>query len=57
MQRDWSSFQGLAVACSLSDFVDDLTKGKDHKPDYGFKTNPSQNNGNSGNGNAYGHGK
>jgi Ca2+-binding RTX toxin-like protein len=44
----------------IGNFIDDLTKGKDHKPDYCFKTNPSQNSqnkGNSGNGNAYGHGK
>jgi Ca2+-binding RTX toxin-like protein len=44
----------------ISDFIDDIAKGHDHKPNYCFNGNPSQNNqnnGNSGDGNAYGHGK
>jgi len=44
----------------IDNFIDDLGKGRNNKPDYCFKTNPSQNNqnnGNSGNGNAYGHSK
>jgi Ca2+-binding RTX toxin-like protein len=46
--------------CWIDNFIDDLGKGRNNKPDYCFKTNQpqnNQNNGNSGNGNAYGHGK
>ena len=57
MRKNWSSFRKPAAPCSFSDFVDDLTKARSSKLDYCFKTNPSQNNGNSGNGNAYGHSK
>jgi hypothetical protein len=44
----------------ISDFIDELTKGRSSKPDYCFKTDQSQNNqskGNSGNGHAFGHSK
>ena len=41
----------------IRDFIDDIAKGHDHKPDYCFKTDQPQNNqnkGNSGNGFVFG---